>query len=40
MVAAGKKITDYRREELVWKKNLQPHAFRLQLRKQGWKEAA
>lgn len=40
MVASGKKISDYHREELVWKRNLQPHTFRLQLRRQGWKEAA
>lgn len=40
MVASGKKVTDYHREELVWRKNLNPRSFRLQLQRQVWKEAA
>jgi len=40
MVVSGKKITDYHRAELNWRKDAQPHPFRLQLRKQGWREAA
>jgi putative zinc finger/helix-turn-helix YgiT family protein len=40
MVASGKNIADYHREELVWKKGLQPRPVRLQLKRQGWKEAA
>lgn len=39
MVASGKKITNYHRAELVWRKNIKPHPFRLQLQKQVWKEA-
>ena len=39
MVASGKKISDYHREEVVWNKDIKPHPFRLQLQQQGWKEA-
>jgi len=40
MVVSGKKITDYHRAELIWKKEVRPHPFRLQLQKSGWREAA
>lgn len=40
LVAQGKKLADYRREELVWQRRDPARQVRLQLRKQGWGEAA
>jgi putative zinc finger/helix-turn-helix YgiT family protein len=40
MVASGKKLTDYHREELVWRRNIKSRPLRLQLQKTEWKEAA
>jgi hypothetical protein len=40
MVVAGKKITNYHRTGLNWKKEVKSHPFRFQLRNKGWKEAA
>lgn len=40
MVVSGKKINDYHRADLNWKKETQPHPFRLQHQDKGWKEAA
>lgn len=40
MVVSGKKISDYHRADLNWKKDVQPHPFRFQLQKKGWKDAA
>jgi len=40
MVVSGKKITDYHRTDLNWKKEVQSHPFRFQLQKKVWKEAA
>lgn len=39
MVVSGKKITDYHRADLNWKKNVQPRPFRLELKKKRWEEA-
>jgi len=39
-VASGKKITDYRSEELIWRKNLRLRPVRMQLEQTVWKEAA
>lgn len=40
MVASGKKLTDYHREELVWRRNMKSRPLRLQLQQTEWKEAA
>lgn len=40
LVAQGKKIADYRREDLVWQRRGPVRPFRFQLQKQGWREAA
>lgn len=40
MVVSGKKLTDYHREDLVWKRGGKPHIFRLQLLQQRWRVAA
>jgi len=39
MVVSGKKITNYQRTGLNWKKTVKPHPFKLQLQKKGWQEA-
>lgn len=40
MIASGKKLADYHREELVWRRNIKSRPLRLQLQKTEWKEAA
>ena len=40
MVASGKKITDYQRAELIWRRNIKSRPLRLKLLKKLWMEAA
>ena len=40
MVASGKKIADYHRAELVWRRNIKPRPLRLKLQRKVWMEAA
>ena len=40
IIAIGKKITDYHREEIVWKRNPHELRFNFKLKRAAWKEAA
>ena len=40
IVAAGKKIIDYHREEIVWRRNPNQRRFNFRLKRSAWKEAA
>lgn len=40
IVATGKKITDYHREEIVWKRHTKSRQFNFKLKRTVWKEAA
>ena len=40
IVASGKKITDYHREEIVWKESPAPRPMQFRLKRTVWKQAA